>query len=117
MSWSAQNIDRTVTLYRACKRSDRPPVLDVYALDVLEQLSAFRDSLPRLGWPGVRGVVTAGLARMYRDPKRSNRPDLVDRLARTGRCISASKLEDIPNGVVMLCPSLLVRVVVPASNI
>ena len=107
VSWSAQNIDRTVTLYRASKRSDRPLVLDVYSLDVLEQLSAFRDTLPRLGWPGVRGVITAGVARMYRDPKRMDQPELVDRLVRTGHCISASKLEDIPKGVVMLRPSLL----------
>ena len=58
------------------------------------------DSVSRRGWPGVRGIATAGLARMYRDGKRMDQPELVDRLARTGRCIR-SKLEDTPNGVVM----------------
>ena len=107
VSWSAQNIDRTVTLYRACKRAGRTLVLDVYTLDVLEQLSAFSESLPRLAWPGVRGVITASMARMYRNPKRLGRPEVVDRMAATGRCISASRLVDDPKAVVMLRPSLL----------
>lgn len=34
MTWSAQNIDRTVTSYRACKRADRTLVLDLYTIDV-----------------------------------------------------------------------------------
>ena len=68
VTWSAQNIDRTVTIYRACKRADRTLVLDLYTIDVLERLSALRDSLPRLGWPNVRAVVTSSMKRL-REPR------------------------------------------------
>jgi ribonuclease J len=107
VSWSAQNIDRTVTLYRASKRAGRTLVLDLYALDVLEQLAAFRDTLPRLGLSGLRGVVTSGVRRMYRDPNRLARPEFVDACCATSRCMSAARLEDDPKTVVMLRPSLL----------
>jgi len=107
VSWSAQNIDRTVTLYRACRRAGRSLALDVYSLDVLDQLSGFRDSLPRLGFPGIQGVITASMVRMYKNPKRVGRPEFVDRIAKTGRCIGAARLEDHPDAVVMLRPSLM----------
>jgi ribonuclease J len=107
VTWSAQNIDRTVTLYRACKRTGRPLVLDLYALDVLERLGALHDSLPRLGWPGVVGVVTSSMARMFEDPTRMNDPDFVTRCARSGRAVGAARLADMPDAVVMLRSSLL----------
>ena len=107
VSWSAQNIDRTVTLYRACTRAGRTLVLDVYALDVLDQLSQFSLSMPRLGWPGVRGVITGRMGWLYRNPDRVGRPELLERFARTGRCVGAAKLGDDPRAVIMLRPSLM----------
>lgn len=39
VAWSAQNIDRTVTLYRACLRSSRTLVVDLYTAEVMEALA------------------------------------------------------------------------------
>ena len=107
ITWSAQNIDRTVTIYRACKRTGRTLVLDLYTLGVLDRLSEFYDSLPRLGWPQILGVVTASMMRLYENPSRLNAPEFVERCARSGKAVGAAKLVDVQDGVVMLRPSLL----------
>lgn len=109
ITWSGQNIDRTVTIYRACKRAGRPLVLDLYTLDVMERLSALYDSLPRLGWAQITGVVTSSMKRMYENPARMNRPDFVTTVATSGHAMGAAGLNatDMRNAVVMLRPSLL----------
>jgi len=38
VAWSAQNLDRTATLYRACKKAERTLVVDLYGASVLEAL-------------------------------------------------------------------------------
>ncbi len=107
VSWSAQNIDRTVSLYKACKGARRAFVLDVYTLDVLERLSALGYRLPRLGLPGVRPVVTSGMIRLYGDPARMDCPSFVERCATTNGALGAAGLEKLRKSVVMLRPSLL----------
>jgi ribonuclease J len=39
VSWSGQNIDRTVTLYRAAKRTGRTLAIDLYTADVLDRIA------------------------------------------------------------------------------
>jgi ribonuclease J len=107
VTWSAQNIDRTVTIYRACKRAGRTLVLDLYAIDVLERMSALCDSLPRLGWPHLQVVVTSSMKRMYDSPGRMNAPTLAERCAKSGHAMGAAKLQSVPDAVVMLRPNLL----------
>jgi ribonuclease J len=107
VTWSAQNIDRTVTIYRACKRSGRTLVLDLYAVDVLERMSALYDTLPRLGWSHLQAVVTSSMKRLYESPGRMNAPTLVERCVKSGRALGAGKLQSRPDGVVMLRPNLL----------
>ncbi|NLN63685.1 MAG: MBL fold metallo-hydrolase [Myxococcales bacterium] len=108
VSWSAQNIDRTVTIYRACKQTRRTLLVDLYTVDVLEQLGAYCKSLPQMGWPNLRGVVTAGIKRLYETPDRLNRPEFFERCCRSRHAFSAEKIESGPrNNVVMLRPSLL----------
>lgn len=108
ISWSAQNIDRTVTIYRACKQTGRTLLVDLYTVDVLEQLGAFYDSLPQMGWPNLCGVVTSGIKRLYENPKRVNRPEFFERCCTSGHAFSAAKIESgTRNNVVMLRPSLL----------
>lgn len=107
ITWSAQNIDRTVTIYRACKRTGRTLVLDLYSLDILERLSRLHDSLPRLGWPQILGVVTGSMKRLYESPSRLNAPDFVERCAKSGHAMGAAKLTGRKDVVVMLRPSLL----------
>jgi len=48
---SAQNIDRVVTLYRACKRAGRPLVIDLYAAAILAATE--NKNIPQSDWPGV----------------------------------------------------------------
>ena len=108
LTWSAQNIDRTVTIYRACKQTDRTLLLDLYAIDVLERLGKQYGSLPQLGWPQLRGVVTAGIKRLFESPERMNNPLFIKRCCQSGHVFSAAKIESGPrNNVVMLRSSLL----------
>jgi len=86
VSWSGQNIDRTVTLYRAAKRTGRTLAIDLYTADVLDRI-AESTGLPRAGWPNLKVVITSGLARDYR---KQGREDFIERMVPNG--ISAKKL-------------------------
>ena len=99
VSWSGQNIDRTVTLYRAAKRTGRTLVIDLYTADVLDRI-AEGTKLPRAGFPNLKAVVTGSLAANY---KARGREDFVARIATHGVAARA-----IPkNGVVMLRRALI----------
>ncbi len=87
VAWSGQNIDRTVTLYRAAKRTGRRLAIDLYTADVLDRISE-GTGLPRAGFPGLDVVVTGGLGRNY---ERQGREDFIKRMLPHG--ISAKKLE------------------------
>jgi len=100
VSWSGQNIDRTVTLYRAAKRTGRAFVSDLYAADVLDRVSP-GTHLPRAGFPNLRVVVTRGLRNFYR---RIGRDDFVARMVPHG--LSARSLARCRH-VIMLRRGLL----------
>jgi ribonuclease J len=51
LSASAQNIDRMVSIYRACKRSDRTLLLDLYAMEILRATG--NEHLPNVSWPNI----------------------------------------------------------------
>ena len=113
--WSAQNIDRTVSIYRACLKSGRTLAVDLYTAEVLELL-ADAGRLPRAGWNNLKVVITRSFVRLY---KSKGRGDFVERMAVHG--VSASRLVD--NGekwVIMIRPSLMrdmiPKGVVPNSN-
>jgi len=101
VAWSAQNIDRTVTLYRAAKRTGRVLVIDLYTADVLDRISG-GTHLPRAGFPGLKVVVTKRLANYYR---RLGREDFIERMVPYG--ISARRLVK-GSHVAMARPSLIV---------
>jgi len=105
VTWSAQNVDRTVTIYRACKQARRPLVLDLYTIDVMERLGAFNERLPRLGFPGLHAVITSRMKWLYET--RMGEPELVTSVAKSGRALGAAALQEMPDAVVMLRPSLL----------
>lgn len=98
--WSGQNIDRTVTLYRAAKRTGRNLAVDLYTADVLDRISE-GTGLPRAGYPNLDVVVTVGLSRNYR---RQGREDFVKRMVPHG--ISAKRLQG-GRHVVMLRRALI----------
>lgn len=50
--YSPQNIDRLVSLYRACRRTGRRLVLDLYAADVA-RATGLPDTIPQAEWDGV----------------------------------------------------------------
>jgi ribonuclease J len=80
VSWSGQNIDRTVSLYRAAKRTGRTLAIDLYTADVLDRIAA-GSRLPRAGFPNLKVVVTKGLGTYYR---KLGRGDFVARMAQQG---------------------------------
>jgi ribonuclease J len=86
VSWSGQNIDRTVTLYRAAKRTNRMLVIDLYTADVLDQISE-GTGVPRAGYSNLKVVVTRRLRNYYR---KIGREDFVERMVPHG--ISARRL-------------------------
>jgi ribonuclease J len=102
VAWSAQNVDRTVTLYRACLKAGRTLVVDLYTAEVMEAL-AESGKLPRPGWNNLKVVITSAFARMYR---RTGRESFVERMVPHG--IGAAKLAQTPEKwVVMVRPSLI----------
>jgi ribonuclease J len=102
VAWSAQNVDRTVTLYRACLKAGRTLVVDLYTAEVMEALAEF-GNLPRPGWNNLKVVITSAFNRMYR---RTGREAFVGRMVPHG--ISAGKLAQTPERwVVMVRPSLI----------
>lgn len=50
--FSPQNIDRLVTMYRACLRSGRDLVMDLYTAEIARATGC--RSIPQAGWEGVR---------------------------------------------------------------
>lgn len=104
VAWSAQNIDRTVTLFRACakKKSDRTMVVDLYTAEVMEMLAKF-GKLPNPNWGNIRVVITSSFARMY---EKTGRSEFLKRMLPYG--ISAKVLaESSPKWVIMVRKSLL----------
>lgn len=104
VSWSAQNVDRTVTLFKACanKEVGRTLVVDLYTAEVMEMLAKF-GKLPRPGWRHIKVVVTKAFARMYEN---TGRGSFLQRMLPYG--ISAKALADTPSKwVIMTRKSLL----------
>ena len=71
---SAQNIDRIVSLYRACKRTGRTLVLDLYAMEILRATE--NPNLPAAGWPNLAVYVPEYQRRHI---ARTKRFEIVDR--------------------------------------
>jgi ribonuclease J len=71
---SAQNIDRVVSIYRACKRTGRTLVLDLYAMEVLAATG--NAHVPQPGWPNLAIYIPEYQRRHI---ARTKRFDLVDR--------------------------------------
>ena len=113
VAWSGQNIDRTVTLFRAAKRTDRTLAIDLYTADILDRISS-NTRLPRAGYSNLKVIVTRKLRNYYR---RIGREDFVERMVPHG--ISARRLVS-GNYVVMARRGLLADYqragVTPTSN-
>lgn len=62
-TWSSTNLDRTVTMFRACKRTGRTLVLDAFTMKLLDSLREFYQGIPSYEWKDARPmtVVTSGM--------------------------------------------------------
>ena len=119
VSWSSTNIDRTVTLYRACKRSGRVLVPDLYCMLVLERLKEFA-SIPQAEWGGkhMRAVVTQKMSNLL---KRLGEHGFIDYLKSHRAVMKAEHLAKTPEKWVIMSRSSLVddfakKGVVPDEN-
>lgn len=106
VSWSSTNIDRTVTLYRACKRSRRVLVPDLFCMMVLMRLGQFAN-IPQPEWQCgyMKAAVTS---RMVSLMERLGESDFVELLKGHRAAMSASKLADTPAKWVIMTRSSLV---------
>jgi ribonuclease J len=82
VTWSGQNIDRTVTVYRAARRTRRTLAIDLYTADVLDRISG-ATRLPRAGpeFPNLKVVITKKLRSAYAN---LGREDFIARMAQFG---------------------------------
>lgn len=103
VAWSAQNVDRTVTLYRACLKTGRTLVVDLYTAEVMSMLAEF-GRLPEPGWKQVKVVMTAGLRRRYTG---ETRDAFAGQMAKVG--MSTGVLEKQSEPMVIMTRSSLVR--------
>jgi ribonuclease J len=58
ITFSAQNIDRFVKVYRACRQNNKTLVLDPYTIYILDRLKDFSTNLPQYFWDNI-GVLFA----------------------------------------------------------
>jgi ribonuclease J len=100
---SAQNIDRTVSLYRACLKTGRTLVVDLYTAEVMAMLAEF-GRLPEPGWPRIKVVMTAGLRGRYASSEGNG---FAEQMAKVG--MSAATLESNPGRLVIVTRRSLVR--------
>jgi ribonuclease J len=98
---SAQNIDRVVSLYRACKRTGRTLVLDLYALEILAATG--NPNIPHAGWPNV-AVYVPEYQRLH--IKRTKRFDITDRY-KSFRIYREHIANFVPRAVMLFRPAML----------
>lgn len=98
---SAQNIDRMVSLYRACKRTGRTLIIDLYTAEMLRATN--NANIPQSDWPGVALYVP-----QYQriQIKRSGRFDLLEHHA--AHRIFAEQLTTMaPDAALLFRPAML----------
>lgn len=105
VNWSAQNIDRTVTLFRAARRSNRKLVVDLYCADVLERLAP-NTGIPRPGdrrFGEMQVLITSSGKRIF---ARQGRSAWADGQARQPWATSRSRLSG-GRAIIMIRDSMI----------
>jgi ribonuclease J len=104
VQWSAQNIDRTVTLFRAARRTGRKLVVDLYGADVLRRIAdGTRLPTPGSEFPELKVVITPGGKRLY---ARQGRDDFVTEMATSPFATSRARLAK-DKAIIMLRDSMV----------
>lgn len=68
---SGQNIDRIVSAFRACKKTDKILVVDVYVAWVLEQMKLVSEKVPNMFWDEVKVVISKDQYKQYEIVKKN----------------------------------------------
>jgi len=95
VDWSAQNFDRTVTLYRAARRSGRDLVVDLYTADALMQIAP-GTSIPQPSsgaFTSLKVVITPRMKHLY---ARMGRSDFVEQMIASGAATSRKRVASKP---------------------
>ena len=98
---SAQNIDRVVSIYRACKRTGRRLLLDLYALEVLAATG--NPNIPNERWPNINVYVPEYQRHQI---SKSQRFDIVDR-HRVNRIYRETLQDKIGQAVMLFRPAMM----------
>lgn len=99
---SAQNIDRMVSLYRACKRTGRPLIIDLYTAEMLRATENVH--IPQSDWPGIALYVPQYQRLQI---KKSGRFDLLER--HTAHRIFIEQLTAMASNAVLLFRPAMLR--------
>jgi ribonuclease J len=101
LAWtSGQNIDRLVTIFKACKKSGRWLILDLYTAEILRATG--NPNLPQGFWNGIRVFLPASQKRQV---IRNKQFALVDRYT-TNRIYPEDLAKKAANSVLIFRPSL-----------
>ena len=104
VQWSAQNVDRTVTLFRAARRTRRKLVVDLYGADVLRRIAGgTRLPTPGPKFPELNVVITPSGKRLY---ARQCREDFVTQMATSPFATSRKRLAK-DRAIIMLRDSMV----------
>lgn len=98
---SAQNIDRMVSLYRACKRTGRTLIIDLYAAEILRATG--NPNIPQSDWSNV-AVYVPHYQRVR--IKQTGRFDLIDR-HKASRIYPERLTELAPRAALLFRPAML----------
>jgi ribonuclease J len=98
---SGQNIDRLVTVFRACIRSKRQLIIDMYTAEVLRATG--NRKLPQAGWNQIKVFLPAGQRRQI---KRKQAFELVRNYKRW-RIYPEQLAETAPSSVMLFRPSMI----------
>ena len=97
---SSQNIDRIVTIFKACKKAGRQLIIDLYTAEILRATE--NDNVPQGTWEGIR-VYLPEFQR--RDVKRKKLFDLVNRY-RANRIFPEKLAEEAGYSVLLFRPRM-----------
>jgi ribonuclease J len=109
-TWSATNLDRTVTMANACQRTGRTLVLDSFTMSLLDGLREFYPDIPSYTQEaGIRPitVVTNGMNQVLRSLY--GHTDFIGVLKKAHAAMSAGALRSSPEKLVIMARDSLAR--------
>ncbi|MCH8208323.1 MAG: MBL fold metallo-hydrolase [Nitrospinae bacterium] len=99
--WSSpQNIDRLVTIYKACKKAGKQLIIDLYAAEILRATG--NDKIPQGTWNDVRVYLPEY---QRRDAKRKSLYHIINRY-RSNRIFPENLAQEAPKSVLLFRPKM-----------